>query len=171
MLSRLLRLAIAVGVFFASPVVAQDKPRQYLRIRRAVTVTDGDKEAGLFPFAGFRVSISIDYDHPLFCQRHSQASVDIEDAGFLGTTCQARTWDSRLESAPGHDSRRRRRPRPRASRERMRGTPSMTSPSFDAISLACLPRTRASRREALSAVPSSGAVNGSASVLNNWTCC
>src|SRR5438067_3712432 len=40
-------------------------PRRFLQVRRPVAVTDGDKVAKLLPARSFRVSYTIDFQHPL----------------------------------------------------------------------------------------------------------
>src|SRR5690625_7126378 len=54
----------------------QDAPKQFIRIRRPVTVRDGDKTASFLPFNGFKVSFSIEFDHPVFRDRTGHAEVD-----------------------------------------------------------------------------------------------
>ena len=42
----------------------QDAPKRFIRIKKSVTVRDGDKWARFDPFDGFKVGFSIDFDHP-----------------------------------------------------------------------------------------------------------
>src|SRR5699024_8450135 len=44
----------------------QDAPKRFIRVKRTVEVTDGDKWARFDPFDGFKVGFHIDFDHPAF---------------------------------------------------------------------------------------------------------
>ena len=45
-------------------VQEQEAPKRFIRIKRKVVVEDGDKWATFEPFDGFKVSFTIDFDHP-----------------------------------------------------------------------------------------------------------
>ena len=78
-------------------------------------------------------------DYPSAGLRPSAVAIDDLDGDTIPDivlTNEKVVSDSRLGNAPGHDSRRRRSPRPRRSRERIRGTPSITSESLLVISFA-----------------------------------
>ncbi|MBN1205114.1 MAG: UDP-3-O-acyl-N-acetylglucosamine deacetylase [Myxococcaceae bacterium] len=67
-----------------------EERRSYLVIKKPVTVTDGDKEASLVPARRFRVSCSIDFQHPLIS---SQAfELELSDRGFSREISTARTF-------------------------------------------------------------------------------
>ncbi|MDX2463361.1 MAG: UDP-3-O-acyl-N-acetylglucosamine deacetylase [Porticoccus sp.] len=70
----------------------QDEPKQFIRIKRPVTVTDGDKVASFRPFDGFKVSFSIDFDHPAFHNRTLKAEVDFCSTSFVKEVSRARTF-------------------------------------------------------------------------------
>ncbi len=70
----------------------QDEPKQFIRIKRTVTVTDGDKVASFKPFDGFKVSFSIDFDHPAFHNRTLKAEVDFSSTSFVKEVSRARTF-------------------------------------------------------------------------------
>ena len=54
-------------------VEEQKAPKRFIRIKKPVRVEDGDKWAMFEPFDGFKVSFSIDFDHPVFTSRASSA--------------------------------------------------------------------------------------------------
>ncbi|OUS31672.1 UDP-3-O-[3-hydroxymyristoyl] N-acetylglucosamine deacetylase [Gammaproteobacteria bacterium 45_16_T64] len=66
--------------------------KQFIRIKREVTVTDGDKKATFLPFDGFKVSFTIDFDHPVFRGRTQTASVDFSSTSFVREVSRARTF-------------------------------------------------------------------------------
>ncbi len=70
----------------------QEEPKQFIRIKRPVTVTDGDKVASFKPFNGFKVSFSIDFDHPAFHNRTLKAEVDFCSTSFVKEVSRARTF-------------------------------------------------------------------------------
>lgn len=59
----------------AAGVVEQDALKKFVRIKRKLTVEDGDKVASLLPFDGFKVSFTIDFDHPVFRDRTAHAEL------------------------------------------------------------------------------------------------
>ena len=70
----------------------QDAPKRYIRIKRKVTVSDGDKWASFEPFDGFKVSFSIDFEHPVFKSRLQTASIDFSSTSFVKEISRARTF-------------------------------------------------------------------------------
>jgi UDP-3-O-[3-hydroxymyristoyl] N-acetylglucosamine deacetylase len=70
----------------------QHAPKKFVRIKRKVTVEDGDKVASFLPFNGFKVSFTIDFDHPVFRDRRAYAEVDFSSASFVREISRARTF-------------------------------------------------------------------------------
>lgn len=70
----------------------QNAPKKFIRIKRPVVVEDGDKIASFLPFDGFKVSFSIDFDHPVFKGRTLEASVDFSSTSFVKEVSRARTF-------------------------------------------------------------------------------
>jgi len=73
-------------------IVEQDAPKRFIRIKRSVTVQDGDKWARFEPFDGFKVSFRIDFDHPAFKGRSQVAEVDFSTTSFVKEVSRARTF-------------------------------------------------------------------------------
>lgn len=55
----------------------QSAPKRFIRVTETVEVSDGDKRAILRPYDGFKLSFSIDFDHPVFLQQAKHATVDL----------------------------------------------------------------------------------------------
>jgi UDP-3-O-[3-hydroxymyristoyl] N-acetylglucosamine deacetylase len=55
-------------------------------------VEDGDKVASLLPFDGFKVSFTIDFDHPVFRDRTAHAELDFSTSSFIKEFSRARTF-------------------------------------------------------------------------------
>ncbi|RLQ23733.1 UDP-3-O-acyl-N-acetylglucosamine deacetylase [Seongchinamella sediminis] len=70
----------------------QNAPKKFIRIKRKVTVEDGDKVASFLPFDGFKVSFTIDFDHPVFRDRSAHAEVDFSSTSFVKEISRARTF-------------------------------------------------------------------------------
>lgn len=70
----------------------QNAPKRFIRIKKAITVEDGDKWARFDPFEGFKVSIKIDFEHPVFKNRSQDASIDFSTTSFVKEVSRARTF-------------------------------------------------------------------------------
>ena len=73
-------------------VVEQEAPKKFIRIIKPVIIEDGDKWAKFDPFEGFKVSFSIDFDHPIFAKSPQQATVDFSTTSFVKEVSRARTF-------------------------------------------------------------------------------
>ena len=73
-------------------IAEQSALKRFMRIRKTVRVEDGDKWAEFKPYDGYKVSLSIDFDHPIF-KRHTQtASIDFSTTSFVKQVSRARTF-------------------------------------------------------------------------------
>ena len=70
----------------------QTAPREYIRITHIVEVEHEGKIARLEPFNGFRITFSIDFDHPVVDQGECKTVVDIDEASFVREVSRARTF-------------------------------------------------------------------------------
>ena len=70
----------------------QDAAKRFIRIKREVTLEEGDKKATFLPFDGFKVSFGIDFDHPVFKGRAQTATVDFSSTSFVKEVSRARTF-------------------------------------------------------------------------------
>lgn len=70
----------------------QNAPKRFIRIKKELTITDGDKTATFKPFDGFKVAFTIDFDHPVFKDRSLSASVDFSSTSFVKEVSRARTF-------------------------------------------------------------------------------
>ena len=66
--------------------------REYIRITHIVEVEHEEKIARLEPFNGFRITFSIDFDHPVVDQGACKTIVDIDEASFIREVSRARTF-------------------------------------------------------------------------------
>jgi len=73
-------------------VQEQAAAKKFIRIKKPITVTDGDKEASFKPYDGFKVSFTIEFDHPLFDASNQVASLDFSTTSFVKEVSRARTF-------------------------------------------------------------------------------
>lgn len=76
----------------SSGVVEQNEHKQFIRIKKAVTVTDGDKWARFDPFDGFKVGFTIQFQHPAFHAKNCEAEIDFSTTSFVKEISRARTF-------------------------------------------------------------------------------
>lgn len=70
----------------------QHAPKRFIRIKRKVKVQDGDKWASFEPFNGFKVTFTIDFDHPLFKSQTKTATLDFSSLSYVREVSRARTF-------------------------------------------------------------------------------
>ena len=70
----------------------QNAPKRFIRITKPITVEDGDKWVRFEPFDGFKVSFTIDFDHPIFSNHQQTAEVDFSTTSFVKEISRARTF-------------------------------------------------------------------------------
>ncbi|MBC6907340.1 UDP-3-O-acyl-N-acetylglucosamine deacetylase [Saccharophagus sp. K07] len=70
----------------------QNAPKRFIRIKKTVTVEEGEKRVSFRPYDGFKVSFAIDFDHPVFKDRSLRASVDFSSTSFVKEVSRARTF-------------------------------------------------------------------------------
>lgn len=70
----------------------QTAPKHFIRITKPVRVEDGDKWVSLEPWDGFKVSFSIDFNHPSLRKSTQTACVDFSTTSFVKEVSRARTF-------------------------------------------------------------------------------
>lgn len=73
-------------------VQEQEKAKKFVRIKKPVTVTDGDKSAGFEPYDGFKIDFTIQFDHPVFKNTSQNAVIDLSGTSFVKEISRARTF-------------------------------------------------------------------------------
>ncbi|HGY11444.1 MAG TPA: UDP-3-O-acyl-N-acetylglucosamine deacetylase [Desulfobacterales bacterium] len=73
-------------------VLEQDVPKQYIRIKKQIRVEDGDNWAAFEPFNGFKVTFTIDFDHPAFPDHLKTSVMDFSSTTFVKEVSRARTF-------------------------------------------------------------------------------
>ncbi|MEE8388451.1 MAG: UDP-3-O-acyl-N-acetylglucosamine deacetylase [Acidiferrobacterales bacterium] len=70
----------------------QPAPKKFLRIKKRVRVEDENKWAAFEPFNGFKVTFTIDFEHPAFENSGKTASIDFSTTSFVKEVSRARTF-------------------------------------------------------------------------------
>ncbi len=73
-------------------LVEQSKSKQYIRIKKPVEIVSGDKVARLVPHDGFKLTFSIEFNHPVFQASASQVELDFSKISFVKEVSRARTF-------------------------------------------------------------------------------
>lgn len=69
-----------------------DAPKKFIKVKETVRVEDGDKWAELRPFNGFKLSFSIDFDHPVINDTEQKFTLDFSADNFINNVSRARTF-------------------------------------------------------------------------------
>ena len=70
----------------------QSVAKKFIRIKQEIRVEEGDKFASFLPRNGFKVTFTIDFDHPVFRGRPACAEVDFCSTSFVREVSRARTF-------------------------------------------------------------------------------
>lgn len=73
-------------------ITEQSAPKRFIRVRKPVMVEEPDKWARFEPYEGFRVSFTIEFDHPLFRTHNCRADLDFSTTSYLKEVARARTF-------------------------------------------------------------------------------
>jgi len=73
-------------------IAEQDVAKRFVRIKKSVVVEEKDKWARFDPFDGFKVSFTIDFNHPVFNGRPRTAEIDFSTTSFVKEVSRARTF-------------------------------------------------------------------------------
>lgn len=70
----------------------QEAPKKFIRIKKYIKVVDGDKWAALEPFEGFKVSLELDFKHPVLKNSSQSATLDFSSTSYVKEVSRARTF-------------------------------------------------------------------------------
>jgi UDP-3-O-[3-hydroxymyristoyl] N-acetylglucosamine deacetylase len=70
----------------------QAAPKRFIRIRKPVQVGDAVKWARLEPFEGYRLTFSIDFEHPVLERSSQTTTVDFAETSYVKEVARARTF-------------------------------------------------------------------------------
>lgn len=70
----------------------QRAAKRFIRIKKKVMVKQGDKKAWIESFEGFKVSFTIDFDHPVFHKTNQTSTIDFSSISYVKEVSRARTF-------------------------------------------------------------------------------
>lgn len=70
----------------------QNAAKHFIRIKKKITIKDGDKYVSIEPHNGFKVTFTIEFDHPLFHRDLQTATLDFSSTSFVKEVSRARTF-------------------------------------------------------------------------------
>jgi UDP-3-O-[3-hydroxymyristoyl] N-acetylglucosamine deacetylase len=70
----------------------QNALKRFIRVKKRVEVMDGDKWARLDPYDGFKLTFTIEFNHPAIDRTVSTASVDFAEQSYVKEVARARTF-------------------------------------------------------------------------------
>jgi UDP-3-O-[3-hydroxymyristoyl] N-acetylglucosamine deacetylase len=70
----------------------QNAAKRFIRIKKTVQASDGDKWARFEPYNGFKVGFTIDFKHPAFKKTAANAEIDFSTTSFVKEISRARTF-------------------------------------------------------------------------------
>jgi UDP-3-O-[3-hydroxymyristoyl] N-acetylglucosamine deacetylase len=73
-------------------IMEQAAAKRFVRLLRPIGLVDGDKRVELRPYEGFKVSFTIEFDHPEFRQRRGHIDLDLSHSSFVEEVSSARTF-------------------------------------------------------------------------------
>jgi len=70
----------------------QSAAKKFIRVKKPVEVRDGDKWVRFDPHPGFRVNLTISFDHPVLSNSGQSVTVDFADTSYIKEIARARTF-------------------------------------------------------------------------------
>lgn len=73
-------------------VEEQSAPKKFIRVLKPVEVREGDKWARFEPHNGYKLTMSIDFAHPVFDKSRQSVTVDFSTTSYIKEVSRARTF-------------------------------------------------------------------------------
>lgn len=73
-------------------VVEFPHKKRYIKIKEKIEVVDEDKWVRLLPYDGYKIKLSIHYDHPLFRESDTVFEIDFAKQSYISEISRARTF-------------------------------------------------------------------------------
>jgi UDP-3-O-[3-hydroxymyristoyl] N-acetylglucosamine deacetylase len=70
----------------------QSAPKRYIRILKPVRIEENDKFVQFTPHEGYRITFTIDFEHPVFNDKPQTVSFDLSDTSYVKEVSRARTF-------------------------------------------------------------------------------
>lgn len=76
-------------------IVNQEQPKFFIVASRPISLKEGDKSVEILPYSGFKITCSIEFEHPLIGKQ--SRTIDLNDSLFNDEISRARTFGFRHE--------------------------------------------------------------------------
>ena len=73
-------------------IVELNAPKRFLRVKKTVEVSEGDKWARLLPYEGYRLDFAIQFNHPAVSKSGTRVCIDFADQSYIREIARARTF-------------------------------------------------------------------------------
>ncbi len=73
-------------------IAEQEAAKEFIRIKKPIEIREGDKYARFEPFDGFKVTFTIDFNHPVVDEGNQKTSLDFSSTSFVKEVSRARTF-------------------------------------------------------------------------------
>lgn len=73
-------------------IVEQTAVKKFIRILKSVEIEEKDKWVRFHPHEGFKISLTIDFDHPVVNRGNQTTTVDFSNTSYLDEIARARTF-------------------------------------------------------------------------------
>lgn len=73
-------------------ILEQKAPKQFIRIKRKVTVNEGDKWASFEPYDGYQLDFKIAFDHPVLKRTNPHFCFEFSTKAYIESVSRARTF-------------------------------------------------------------------------------
>ena len=70
----------------------QEARKRFIRITKPVRIEERGKFVQLLPYPGYRISFTIDFNHPVFNDKPQTAMFDFSETSYVKQVCRARTF-------------------------------------------------------------------------------
>ena len=73
-------------------IVDQNALKKFIRVKKTIEVSDGDKWVRFEPYSGFKMDFTIDFAHPVFEHSSQHAVIDFAEHSYIKEISRARTF-------------------------------------------------------------------------------
>lgn len=70
----------------------QSAPKKFVRIKKPIEVREEDRWVKFEPHPGFKISLTIDFDHPAFDKTGRSLTIDFSETSYVKEVARARTF-------------------------------------------------------------------------------
>ena len=73
-------------------IVEQNAQKKFLKIKKEIAINDSGKSVKFMPYDGFKVALTIEFDHPVFNRSSPRFEIDFAGQNYIEEIARARTF-------------------------------------------------------------------------------